>query len=223
MKNIVIIASVLLILASCSQGTKDKNPQVVNPKINTVSGTTYTQDIDSTSAKIRETPEFQSCMKQQATMCIQSTGMQIAQKSKDATFCKELSNADQRSSCEFAITMVNAQEKNDIKLCDSLTDMNYKKQCQLQIYRQEAISKNDITICDKISTLMAPTGTGTNRDNMMQKDQCILQIVMSSKTSSEKDCEKISDTRSVEMCKTMIKNRPMNTIPAAELPNERKN
>lgn len=149
--------------------------------------------------------------------------MQIAQKSKDATFCQELSNTDQRSSCEFAITMVNAQEKNDIKLCDSLTDMNYKKQCQLQIYRQEAMTKSDVTICDKISTIMRSTATGSNTDGMMQKDQCVLQVIMGGKNPSTKDCEKISDTRSAEMCQTMIKNRPTNTIPAPALTNPNKN
>ena len=47
-------------------------------------------------------------------MCIQSTGMQIAQRVKDTTFCKELATPEHKT-CEFAVTMINAQEKNDKK------------------------------------------------------------------------------------------------------------
>ncbi len=220
MKNIIFILSSLIILASCSSKessntTNNRNLKSGNP----VASTTYTQDIDATSSKIKETEEFKGCMKQQANMCIQTVGSQVAQKTKDPAFCKELSSPEQQSSCRFAITMVNAQEKNDIKLCDTLTDANYQKQCQIQLYRQEALTKGDISICDKMSSLMQATGSSINIDANMQKNQCVMQVIMSGSGKTEKDCEKISDARSVEMCKTVIKTRSTNPIvPAPTIP-----
>ncbi len=221
MKKILILLSFLLVLSSCTsdpvENTKNNNIPTKSSSGNT---TTYKQDIDSTSSKIRDTNEFQSCMKQQATMCIQTTGMQIAQKTKDATFCKELSNADQRSSCEFAITMINAQEKNDINLCDNLRNSTYIKQCKGQLYRQDAIAKHDISLCEKMDTLQEATNTGTNTPLMMnptmQKDQCISQVIMNSPGKTEDDCDKITDTGSVNMCKMMLKNKP--PVPPIGLP-----
>lgn len=221
MKKFLISLSLLLVLASCTSTPTD-NKQTINipTKSSSVNTTTYTQDIESTSSKIRDTSEFQGCMKQQATMCIQTTGMQIAQKTKDATFCKELSNVDQRSSCEFAITMINAQEKNDIKLCESLTNSTYMKQCKSQIYRQEAVAKHDITLCNKLDTLEETTQTGANtpmnRNSAMQKDQCITQVIMNSPEKKEEDCNTITDTGSVNMCKMMLKNKP--PVPPIGLP-----
>lgn len=222
MKKIIFIVLGLLILGSCSltsknETTSNTTPTTANEQIAQASKTTYAEDIENTSDKIKNTDEFKGCMKQQATMCIQSTGMQIAQKMKDTAFCKELSSPEQQESCEFAITMINAQEKNDDKLCDTLKNAQYIKQCKIQIYRQEAISKKDITICGKIDALRNWTGAESTVDTNMQKDQCIMQFIMSSPSSDEKDCTKLTDDSSFQMCKMMIKNRPqMPTPPPTE-------
>jgi hypothetical protein len=148
-------------------------------------------------------------MKMQTNMCIQSTGMQIAQKSKDASFCKELSSPDQRSSCEYAITIVNAQDKKDVKVCDTLTDANYLRQCKIQLYRQDAIDQRDIALCDKIMDVY-PTGTGTAMvsEATMQKDQCVMQYIMTGTGSEIRDCDGLTETGTIDMCKMMIKNKP---------------
>lgn len=224
MKKLIFIVLGLLILGSCSltsktEKTSNTAPTTANEQIAQASKTTYAEDIENTSDKIKNTDEFKGCMKQQATMCIQSTGMQIAQKMKDTAFCKELSSPEQQESCEFAITMVNAQEKNDDKLCDTLKNAQYIKQCKIQIYRQEAIDKKDITICGKIDALRNWTGAESTVDTNMQKDQCIMQFIMSSPTSDEKDCTKLTDDASFQMCTTMVKNRPqMPTPPTGALP-----
>jgi hypothetical protein len=182
--------------------------------------TDYREDISTTSEKITATPEFESCMKMQTNMCIQSTGMQIAQKSKDASFCRELSSADQRSSCEYAITIVNAQDKKDVKVCDTLTDTNYLRQCQVQVYRQDAMDQRDITLCDKITDVY-PTGTGVvMTEATMQKDQCVMQYIMSGTGSEVSDCDTLTDTGATDMCKMMIKNRPkaISTLPTVQPP-----
>ena len=151
-------------------------------------------------------------------MCIQSAGMQLAQKAKDPVFCKELLTSDQQSSCEFAVTMMNATEKNDEKICDTITDINYQKQCKIQIYKQQAISKKDIKLCDKVDELTKPTGTGVALDTGMQKDQCIMQYIMSDTGSNGNACESLSNTGSLEMCKTMMKNKTSMPIPTAPAP-----
>lgn len=100
MKKIVFILLGLILLSSCGMtSTSEKGANTPSSNPNTpggVSTTTYIQDIESTSSKIKDTDEFKGCMKQQAAMCIQSTGMQIAQKMKDTAFCKELSTPEQK-------------------------------------------------------------------------------------------------------------------------------
>ena len=208
MKYILILLSSLLFLSACgmSQGSDTSIPRTTD-----TGAVSYVADLDATSSKIKNTEEFQGCMKQNTNMCIQSAGMQLAQKAKDPAFCKELLTADQQSSCEFAVTMMSATEKSDEKICDTITDINYQKQCKVQIYKQQAISKKDITLCDKVDELTKPTGTGIALDTGMQKDQCIMQYIMSGTSSDTKDCESLSNTGSLEMCKTMMKNRP--TLP----------
>ena len=150
-------------------------------------------------------------------MCIQSTGMQIAQRTKDSTFCKELPSSEEQLSCEFAITMMGAQEKSDDTLCDTLKNANYLKQCKIQVYRQAAVSKNDVSFCDKIDTVIKSPGATVTSEASTQKDQCILQFIASSPDSKESDCTKLSSASSLDMCKMSLKNKqqfPNNTIPA---------
>ncbi len=205
MKNILILLSSILLLSSC--GMIWSNSDVSNTQTQSATTVSYTADLDATSNKIKDSEEFQGCMKQNTNMCIQSAGMQLAQKAKDPAFCKELLTPDQQSSCEFAVTMMNATEQNDEKICDTITDVNYQQQCKIQIYKQQAISKKDITLCNKVDELTKPTGTGIALDVGMQKDQCVMQYIMSVTGSDEKDCESLSNTGSLEMCKTMITNR----------------
>jgi hypothetical protein len=210
MKKLILSLSVLLLLSSCTAWQSDTNTTDTSAKTETsnTNTTTYKQDIEDTSSKIKDSTEFEGCMKQQSSMCIQSAGMQIAQKMKDAKFCQELSNLEQRSSCEFAVVMINAQGKNDITLCDSLTSENYKQQCKMQLYRQDAIAKNDITLCDKIDIIMKSNNTGELNTGMgTQKDQCIMQFIMNNSTATELDCEKILDESSLMMCKMMVKEK----------------
>lgn len=173
----------------------------------TISNTTFKQDIDNASSKIRNSEEFQDCMKKQANMCIQTTGMQIAQKNKDSAFCKELPNADEQLSCEFAITMINAQEANNEKLCDTLKTPTYLKQCKVHVYKQNAIAKNDISLCEKIATVINTTDTEFTSEASMQKDQCILQFISSNASAKESDCKKLSNIASEDMCKTILKSK----------------
>lgn len=211
-KLLILIA--LISLTSCTLGGDKTTPTQTG--VTVVPQTTYQEDIASTSAKISDTPEFNSCIKQQVGMCAQSVGMQVAQKSRDPLFCKELSTAEQQASCEFAITIVTAREKNDVKLCDSITNTNYKTQCKSELYRQEAITKNDITLCDKIDTGSA-TASDKNAPGMMQmneqKNQCMMQVIMSASGATTSDCKQLSNTGSITMCQMMMTNKPQMALP----------
>lgn len=217
MKTILILLSSILLLSSCSMTWSNTDTSNTQNQNTTADAVTYVADLDATSSKIKDSEEFQGCMKQNTNMCIQSAGMQLAQKAKDPAFCKELLTSDQQSSCEFAVTMMSATEKNDEKICDTITDANYQKQCKIQIYKQQAISKKDIKLCDKVDELTRPTGTGIALDTGMQKDQCIMQYIMSDASNDAEDCESLSNTGSLDMCKTMMKNKtamPIRTAPA---------
>ncbi len=215
MQKILIIILSISLLSSCGMMN---SPSPENKMWAMSAGTqmatgaiSYEAAIASTSTKIRASEEFQGCMKQNANMCIQSAGNQLAQKSKDPSFCKELSDANQQSSCEFAVTMISATEKNDIKLCDTLTNAVFKTQCQSQLYRQDAVAKKDIKLCDKLEIPQTPTASGAPIavDTNMMKDQCIMQVIISDTESTEKDCSTITNTGSFEMCKVMVKNKPL--------------
>ena len=208
MKKLILSLSILVLISSCTIRQPANNTVNVSPKNETTSkpADSYEQAIQNTSSKIKDTPEFQDCMKKQSNMCIQSTGMQIAQRVKDTTFCKELATPEQKT-CEFAVTMINAQEKNDEKICDNLSEKSHIIQCKTQIYRQHAITKQDIMLCEKIDEIIVWTGASdiSERDN--QKDKCIMQYVMNNKGSKKTDCNNIRDTASYEMCQKIIKTR----------------
>ncbi len=217
MKNILILLSSILILSSCDMTWPTADTSKIQTQSGTITGSlTYTADLDAISNKIKNTEEFQGCMKQNTNMCIQSAGMQLAQKAKDPAFCKELLTPDQQSSCEFAVTMMNATEKDDEKICDTITDVNYQKQCKIQIYKQQAIAKKDITLCNKIDDVIKPTGTNVALDSGMQKDQCIMQYIMSATGGNIKECDSLSNTGSLEMCKVMMKNKT--AMPTSPIP-----
>ncbi len=213
MKKFLILIA-LISLASCTLGADKSAP--INTGVATVPQTTYQEDLASISTKISSTPEFNSCIKQQVGMCAQSVGMQVAQKSRDPLFCKELGTADQQASCEFAITMVTAREKNDAKLCDTIANANYKTQCKSELYRQEAMAKNDITLCDKISS-SDTTASGKTTPGMMQmseqKNQCMMQVIMSASGATTADCEQLSNTGAITMCQMMMTNKPQMAYP----------
>lgn len=200
MQKLFIIAICTLTLVSCTIWNQE------NKSIDSNTGTiSYKADIESFSDKIKNSESFNQCMKEHATMCVQSVGMELAQKSKDPNFCQELPGKDQKLSCEFAIAMVNAQEQNNDKACDVLTDEYYAKQCKIQLYKQDAASKKDLNICNKID-LVLQSWSGVQA-NGAEKDQCILQYIMNVTNSKWVDCERILDESSLAMCKIYIKNR----------------
>jgi hypothetical protein len=169
-----------------------------------MSGTkNYETALETASSKIKSSDEFRSCMDMNVNMCIQNAGMQLAQKSKSAEFCKELTSVDQQESCTFAVTMMNAQEKKDKSLCDTLSD-TYKKQCTMSMVRSEATEKKDIKICEQLPQGNSGAVTGM-RDTA--RDDCRMNIIMIDMATTAKSCDTIDDTQIQKMCTTMMENR----------------
>jgi hypothetical protein len=81
----------------------------------------YQNDIAAASSRIRDTPEFESCMQPYVNMCIKDVGVRFAQEKKDITLCDELSAADDKENCRFVITLLTATESKDAKTCNTLT------------------------------------------------------------------------------------------------------
>jgi hypothetical protein len=178
------------------------------PPVAVVPKPDYKETLSSTSEKIKSSEEFGTCMQQNVNMCIQSAGMQLAQKSKSVEFCKELPTPELQSSCKYGIIMMNATEKWDVTLCSEL-DGVYKIQCASQIYRSQAMSTKDVSICTKIGTQNEKSGTGIIGPNigMDEVDQCILSVIMSDIASTEKSCEKLTSDSTKNICNLTMKNK----------------
>ena len=144
MIKILFAIPLMFILASCGISGTPTPPVTDTPSTQTTTGSkNYETTLETASSKIKSSDEFRSCMDMNVNMCIQNAGMQLAQKSKSAEFCKELTSADQQESCTFAVTMMNATEKKDKSLCDTLSD-TYKKQCTMSMIRSEATANDGI-------------------------------------------------------------------------------
>jgi len=132
-------------------------------------------------------------------MCIQTAGMQMAQKEKSTEICEDLLSEEQKKSCKFAVTLINAQEKNDKDLCDVL-DGEYQKQCRITLIRSEATQKKDPTICESIVN-----EESRNRDTA--KDECMMNAVLADASSDAKKCDIIENEQVKSMCKSLIQSR----------------
>jgi hypothetical protein len=164
--------------------------------------TDYKETLSSTSEKIKSSEEFGTCMQQNVNMCIQTAGMQLAQKSKSVEFCKELPTPELQSSCKYGIIMMNATEKWDVALCNEL-DGVYKTQCASQIYRSQAMSTKDTSLCAKIGN----SDEKWVNNGPDEVDQCIFSVIMSDPASTEKSCEKLTTDNTKNICNLTMKNK----------------
>lgn len=193
-------------LSACTLGQKDMSKDA-NPTTGsalTMQDHTYEENLKMTSSKIKDSEEFKSCMNMNVPMCINNAGMQLAQKSESAEFCNELNTPDQKNSCVFAVTLIKVQKNNDKSLCETLTE-DYRKQCIRIAIRSEATAKKDVKICD---SLKQKTGTG---ESLVLEDssanECMMAVLMSDSTTSEKSCNILNSTQIKEMCIASMRTR----------------
>lgn len=208
MKNILLCLFCVSVLASCT--ISSKTPEVTSSW--TPVNAQYKADLDTASNKIKDTQDFADCMAPSVNMCINSVGMQLAQKAKSTEFCKELSSPEQQEGCRFTVIMSLASENNDPTACNSLS-WTYIIQCTEAIYRSQAFVAKDIRLCEKLEVRTDKDinpGDITMLDGThSKKDDCIFNILISDQNSTIKDCEKIQEQSSRDMCISQIKNREM--------------
>lgn len=111
--------------------------------------TSYKDDLEIASEKIKETAKFEECMKPHVHMCINSVGTDLSREKKDKNFCEELSTPTDRENCKYVITLLEATEKKDPGICDTLTG-DHKNNCTYTIISTNAREKKDPSICDTI-------------------------------------------------------------------------
>ena len=203
MKKILIALAMVTLLASCT--SRDNTPSPVaptdTPQTTETKASTYEKDLKEASGKIKSSEEFKSCMDMNVPMCIQTAGMQLAQKERSTEFCEELSTPAQKESCVFAITMINAQEKNDASLCNTLTG-NYAEQCNMNIIKNQAVTTKDPKVCEAIAL---PTDEAIGNTS---RDECMLNAINSNMESTKESCSIITNEQIQNMCETMIGSRP---------------
>lgn len=81
---------------------------------------TYETTLSEASEKIKNTAEFDECMRPQAEMCISQVGNTLAQAKNDINFCGELPTGE-KENCEYIITLLSAKKSTDISICNVLS------------------------------------------------------------------------------------------------------
>lgn len=143
-KLLIGVTSIFLLISCATSGSRtEQNGNISGMKND------YQAEIQTTSIKIKATKEFADCMQPAVSMCVNSIGMQLAQKAKSTEFCNELSGKDQQDGCQFAVTMAIASERNDPSLCATLSG-TYFSQCTETMYRSQAVNMKDVSLCDKL-------------------------------------------------------------------------
>jgi Prokaryotic membrane lipoprotein lipid attachment site len=198
MKKILLILGLMLMLSACTQKAPVETDAMM---ASGPTNGTYEKDLREVSGKIKGSEEFKNCMDMNVPMCIQTAGMQLAQKERSTEVCNELPNADQRSSCIYAITIISAQEKNDVTLCNTLTG-DYAAQCTINVIKSDAIAKKDPKVCEAI-----PATTEQNPGST-PRDECMLNAIVSNEASTAEACSAVQSKQVQEMCKAMISSRP---------------
>ena len=221
MRAFLLLVSIVFVLASCTMG-KTSTPTSQNtstsPSGQAAPAVSYTEDLKNASSKIKNTSEFENCMKPSVNMCLNQVGNELARTQKSPAICDELMDQSSKDSCKFGVVMMQATESKDIKTCDTLNS-TYKRECRLAILRNQAVEKKSLKSCDEMSIEFASV-SGSLDKNMqtMQIDQCKLNVLQSNSEFSAEDCMAITDKSMLSMCESIIKNRPQ--INKASEPNQ---
>lgn len=98
MRALFLIIGISFLLGSCSLPWKTEE----------VAPTSYKDDLEIASEKIKETAAFEECMRPHVNMCVSSVGMKLSQEKNDINFCDELTNTTDQTNCRYIMTLKNA-------------------------------------------------------------------------------------------------------------------
>lgn len=211
MRSFFLLVCLTSVLASCSSGASPKvvvpSADPTNSSVQTAPAVSYTEDLKNASSKIKDTPEFENCMKPSVNMCLSQVGNQLARDQKSPAICDELMDQSSKDSCKFGVIMIQATESKDIKTCDNLSD-TYKHECRLALLRQSAVDKKSIQACDDLkSEFSSVSGSLDASIETMQIDQCKMNVLQSDANLSSSECTSLSDKNMQTMCVDLLKNR----------------
>lgn len=100
MRSYFLLFLIPVVLVSCSWGspqTPDDTLSSTGKKISI----SYTEEIQKASSKIKDTPEFNDCLRPSVNMCLNQVGTQIARAQKSEEFCNEITDIGNREGCKF--------------------------------------------------------------------------------------------------------------------------
>lgn len=197
-KHILFLIASLLFLSSCTWWEGDMQRVVT-------SSSGYVEELATASPKIKETKEFESCIKPSINMCLSQVANQLAREQKSITFCDELSDVSSQEACKYGVINIQAMEARDIQICNSLSE-NYKRECRISILQAKASDVENIGKCDAIKWEYILTGSGVQDTRWSDRvDQCKLNILIKNNSLKEKECEVLKGISTKEMCQSLAK------------------
>ncbi len=204
MRIFFILLSLSLVLASCSDKDSPVFPQSEGSSLK-IQGVSYTEVLEKTSSKIKNTKEFEQCMQPSVNMCVSQVGNQLARSEKSVAFCDEMTEGEGRDGCKYGVIMLQVSQTKDIKQCDQL-NATYKKECRINIFLEAAVSSNDIKQCDLIDSEESTSSWSTTRVGD-RTEQCRADLIMRKQGAQAEDCDILKNGTSKDMCKAIVKNR----------------
>lgn len=211
MRSFLLILCMTFVLASCtlgktSTGTPSQNLPAT-PSGQAAPAVSYTEDLKNASSKIKDTAEFENCMKPSVNMCLNQVGNELARTQKSPAICDELMEQSSKDSCKFGVVMMQATESKDVKTCDTLNTL-YKHECRLAILRGQAVDKKSLKLCENLNAeFSSASGSVDTEIQVMQVDQCKMSVLQSGPEFGSQDCSAIIDKNTHSMCESIMKNR----------------
>lgn len=189
MRKVVLIIGLTFLLSGCTFfWEKDTTAPVV----------TYETVLSDASKKIKDTPEFEECMRPQAEMCVSQVWNKLAQQNNDITFCRELP-ASEKENCEYIIILLGASKSKNIDDCNWLS-WSKRDDCRGLIVRSLMQSTWDVKKCDLFYWEIV-SGETAPRSLVEKHDQCIIDYTRlpDIKVTNE-ICAQIDDVTSKKDC-----------------------
>ncbi len=202
MRIFFLIFSLSFVLVSC--GSKTSPVQTQDVSMNT-QGVSYNETLEQTSSKIKNTQEFEDCMRPSVNMCVNQVWNQLARAQKSTVFCDEMASWEWRDGCKFGVIMSQVSASKDIKQCDILSD-TYKKECRISTLLEAAVSANDVKKCDLIESEMS-SKSGGNDWQGDRAEQCRADLIMRKQDAKFTDCDILKNGTTKDMCKAIVQNR----------------
>ena len=169
-------------------------------------GVSYSETLDKTSSKIKNTKEFEECMRPSVNMCVSQVGNQLARAQKSTVFCDEMEVGQSRDACKYGVVMTQVAETQDAKLCESL-ESTYKRECQRSIILTQAMTSGDPAKCDLLES-DAPASSGAISTPLADRtQQCKADVIMRKPDAKASDCDILKDGPAKSMCQSLLKNR----------------